>query len=644
MSNRLAQEDSPYLQQHKENPVDWWPWCDEAFVKAKKEHKAIFISIGYSSCHWCHVMEHEVFENEAIAKYLNEHFVSIKVDKEERPDIDKHYQEVHMLLNRRAGGWPTSIFATPQNKPFYAATYIPPLPKDKMMGFMELIEIIAPKVAEHDEKLFQNADEIETYLKPDKRPTQAQALQLNMIETFVKQASHNYESSYGGFSSAPKFPHVSTLSALLNIALIEKEPKALEMVQHTLEQMQLGGVYDLVEGGFCRYATDDRWLIPHFEKMGYDNGLLIELYTKAALHLQDDTFLTTAKESADFMLKKMSEDGLFYSASDADTEGEEGKYFVYSFEEVVTALQERGYDDKAIERVTKELSITPQGNFEGNNIIQLTQQQRPQSFDDTIKILAELRQNRSYPFIDKKVQVSWSAMILSGLLTLGDVEQKYLDQALIHLDTLLKSMFIEGQLYHSTLIHKQPKVPAFLEDYAYLGRTLIKAYERTFSAHYLLLAQQFATTALSNFYEEGRWYFSKGEFVTEADIKDSSYPGSVGVMVDLLLSLGVLVDEKYRHFAFKSLEYYSVKLSKTPIYFPYMLDQAHRYMREERLIKSTAEQLLQNRAALARVSYPYITRYSTQESSDFMICGLNSCFANTSDAQKIDTLIQDSIL
>ncbi len=641
MSNRLTKEDSPYLQQHKDNPVDWYPWCDEAFSKAKKENKGIFISIGYSSCHWCHVMEHEVFENEAIAKYLNEYFVSIKVDKEERPDIDKHYQEVHQLLNRRAGGWPTSIFSTPQNKPFYAATYIPPEPQEKMMGFMQLIEIIAPKIAENDEKLFQNADEIETFLQPDKRPTEAKTLQLSIIDTFMKQAGNNYEESYGGFSVTPKFPHVSTLNALLNIALIDDNRDAEKMVRHTLEKMQLGGMYDLVEGGFCRYSTDDKWLVPHFEKMTYDNGLLIELYTKASLQLDDNRFLITAKESADFMLSTMAEDNLFYSASDADTEGEEGKYFVYNLDEVSKLLSENGYDAKQINEINRVLSITADGNFEGHSIIQLTVDQRPEWFSHVMGLLHTIRQNRLYPFIDKKVQVSWNAMMIASLFTLADIDKSYLTKATAHLDTLLETMFIDGKLYHSTLIYKEPKVEAFLEDYAYLGRALTKAYESTFNEHYLLIAQQLANTALTNFYEEGRWYFSKGEFVTEADIGDSSYPGSVGVVADLLLTLGSLIDPKYRHFAFKTLEYYSVKLSKTPIYFPYFLDQAHRYIKEDRIVKGKKEKLAEGSAQLAAVSYPFTKRYATNESEDFLICGLNSCFANTDDVNKINALIKD---
>jgi uncharacterized protein YyaL (SSP411 family) len=642
MANLLYKEDSPYLQQHKENPVDWYPWCDEAFDKAKKENRAIFISIGYSSCHWCHVMEHEVFENEEIAAYLNAHFVCIKVDKEERPDIDKHYQEVHMLLNRRAGGWPTSIFCTPENKPFYAGTYIPPKPQGQMMGFQELTEIIGTKVAERDPKLFQNADEIESFLRPADKPTEATQLQLQIADTFVKQADHNYEKAYGGFSVAPKFPHVSTLTALLNIAVINKDDKIKEMVRFTLEQMHLGGMYDLVEGGFCRYSTDQQWLVPHFEKMTYDNGLLIELYTRASLQFDDQRFLVTAKESADFMLETMAEDHLFYSASDADTEGEEGKYFVYEFTDVIALLSENGYKQEQIESIVKTLSITPEGNFEGQNVLRLTVDERPEWFDDVMSLLHSLRQKRVYPFIDKKVQVSWNAMMISALFTLSDIDEHYLDKATLHLDKLLETMFIDGKLFHSALIHKEPKVEAFLEDYAYLGRALLKAYESTFNEHYLILAQQLANTALTNYYEDGRWYFSKGEFVTEADIGDSSYPGSVGLIVDLLLTLGAFVDTKYRRFAFKTLEYYSQKLSKTPIYFPYLMDQTFRYLKEDRIIKGKGELLKANALTLTKTQYPYTKRYASNEADGFMICGLQSCFANTDDATKLDALIQTS--
>ena len=378
MPNRLVLEDSPYLQQHKDNPVDWYPWCDEAFERAKREHRPIFISIGYSSCHWCHVMEQEVFENEEIAAYLNAHFISIKVDREERPDLDKYYQEVHQLLNRRPGGWPTSIFCTPENKPFFAGTYIPPASRDRMIGFAELTGIIVSKVAERDEKLFQNADEIQQYLKPEERPKEATVLKPSIIRTFVMQAAHNYEKIDGGFSQQPKFPHTSTLNALLDIVLLQNDAEAKEILEHTLSTMHRGGIYDLIDGGFCRYSVDSRWLVPHFEKMAYDNGLLCELYARAGRTLGNASYTRTAKEIADFMGANMQEDGLFYSASDADSEGEEGTYFIVGYDTAKTALTEHGFSADDAEAILQILHVTPEGNFEGKNIVWLeAPQERP---------------------------------------------------------------------------------------------------------------------------------------------------------------------------------------------------------------------------------------------------------------------------
>jgi len=378
MQNRLALEDSPYLQQHKNNPVDWYPWCDEAFERARNEQRPIFISIGYSSCHWCHVMEHEVFEDEKIAAYLNAHFICIKVDREERPDLDKYYQEVHQLLNRRPGGWPTSIFCTPDNKPFFAGTYIPPTTRDRMLGFTELTEIIATKVAEKDEKLFQNADEIQQYLVPETRPKEATLLKPSIIQIFVKQAEHNYESASGGFAQQPKFPHASTLGALLDIVLLQNDADARRMVTQTLSTMHRGGMYDLVDGGFCRYSVDSEWLVPHFEKMAYDNGLLCELYARAGRMLGDETYTRTAMEIADFMASKMQEDGLFYSASDADSEGKEGTYFIVEYDAAKVAIEEHGFGAEDTEIILQTLHISPEGNFEGKNILWLdTPDQRP---------------------------------------------------------------------------------------------------------------------------------------------------------------------------------------------------------------------------------------------------------------------------
>ncbi|MEA2112214.1 MAG: thioredoxin domain-containing protein [Campylobacterota bacterium] len=634
MANLLQYEDSPYLQQHKDNPLDWYPWGDEAFQKAEREDKPIFISIGYSSCHWCHVMEHEVFENEEVAAFMNEHFVSIKVDREERPDIDKYYQEVHMLLNRRPGGWPTSIFSTPQNKPIFAATYLPVESKNQSMGFSELTRIISEKISENDPKLYENADEIEGFLKHHTHPKEATHLKFEISNTFIKQCSDNFEKSFGGFSVEPKFPHTSTLNSLMNLFLLTGNDDAKDMAVKTLTSMQRGGIYDIIDGGFCRYSVDREWLVPHFEKMTYDNGLLCELYVKAFHSFGNETLKRTAIEIAEFMLEFMSENAQFYSASDADTEGEEGKYFIYNYDETLKLLTQNGFTQKESETILIKLNISPNGNFEGSSIARVEDNSRPVWFSKVQKLLKERRTKRIYPFIDKKVQTSWNAMMIKALFALSSIDASYKEIAVKHLNALLEIMLIDNRLYHSTLIHKTPKIEAFLEDYAYLGVTLIAAYENTYDEHYLIKAQKMANAALERYYDKGMWYFSRDEFETKADISDSSYPGSVGVIVDLLLSLGSLLDEKYRHFAFKTLEYYSYDLARKPINSPYLFNQMIRYIKEDRIIKSNLH--------VGFLHYPYALKKFDPQSDGYMICGLQSCFATTSNISEIDTLIYNS--
>lgn len=643
MPNRLEKEDSPYLQQHKNNPVDWYPWGDEAFLKAKNENKAIFISIGYSSCHWCHVMEEKVFENIECADILNEHFVCIKVDREERPDIDKHYQEVHQLLNRRAGGWPTSIFCTPQNKPFFAGTYIPPDTKEgsvQGMGFKDLTRLIAEKIGENDPKLFENADEIEKFLKHKEHPKEATVLKEDIVKNFMLQVKNNYDTKDGGFSSAPKFPHASTLTALLTIDRLYDDKSAKAMVTHTLESMKKGGMYDLVDGGFCRYSVDGMWKVPHFEKMLYDNALLCGVYTQAYLTYKEESFLETAKEIADFWYNFMSEDDLFYSASDADSEGEEGTYFVYSYSEINRALVENGYED--VKAMLSEMDVTLGGNFEGKNIIRLENGVKPAWFEDVKMLLQTLRKKREYPFIDKKVQTSWSAMMIKSLFELGAIDDKYTQRAIKSLEALLGVMYKDAKLYHTTLIHKTPKIEAFLEDYAFLTQALITAYKFTQNELYLIDAQRFANKALEEFYNKGEWNFSNGEFVTKAETTDNTYTSSVSIMVDILLSLSTLLeDEKYAHFAFKTMEYNSYELGRKPIYFPYMLTQMLRYLKGDRVLKSNEESFKINSYELASLEYPFILFKLTVD-ENFMLCGEKSCFASTEDAGKLNQLIKNS--
>jgi len=637
MPNRLALEDSPYLQQHKDNPFDWYGWCDEAFERARREHKAIFISIGYSSCHWCHVMEHDVFENDDIATFVNEHFICIKVDREERPDIDKHFQELHLLLNRRSGGWPLSIFCTPENKPFYAATYIPPHNRDQMMGFSELTAIIANKVAANDEKLFQNADEITGFMKPKESPTQATQLNEKIMLQFEKQAEHNFDQTHGGFSKAPKFPHTSTLKTLMTQESLESDQERQNIIIHTLNSMAHGGMYDLIDGGFCRYSTEESWLIPHFEKMTYDNALLCELYADASVRFNNPLYLRCATETADFMIKLMMEDNLFYSASDADTQGEEGKYFVYTYDEVLQALKNSGVHP--IDEALSLLLLSPDGNFEGHCIITLQTLERPKWFERFVLECQKIRSFRIYPFIDRKINTAWNAMMIKALFVLGKNDSRYHAQAIASLGTLLSTMVIDSKLYHTTLIHKTPKIEAFLEDYAYLATTLIQAYQCTFEETYLIQAQRLTNKALELFYQKGTWYFSRGAFPTICELDDGSYPSAVAMIVDALLSLGTLIDGKYRHFAFKSLEYSSIKLMKSPIYYPKLTEQTIRYLKGDRIVKAPKALLKQ----LKSLAYPFVLLKNDESVEGYLICGENSCFASTKDSSILDKLIESTL-
>lgn len=642
MPNRLANEDSPYLQQHKENTIDWYPWCDEAFKRARTEQRPIFISVGYSTCHWCHAMERDVFANEEIASVLNEHFICIKVDREERPDIDKYYQKVHFLLNRKPSGWPTSVFCTPENRPVFAGTYITPNSRGEKIGFLDLSRLLASKVAQHDERLYESAEKIQAFLdKPAALSVEVKQLNATIIQRFINQAVRIFEPKTGGFSNDLKFPQIYTLNALLDCVLLQNNTDAEMMLSKTLSHMHRGGMYDLVDGGFCRYSTDVQWLVPRFEKMTFDNGLHCELYARAGRMLHDESYLQTAKEVADFMLLKMQKDGLFFSASDAESEGKQGLYFTFEHNEVATALREHGFNEEEVKSTLATLHITVDGNFYGRNIIWLeSPSERPVWFNTVKEILSSLRSTRTYPFIDKKVQTSWNAMMIRGLFELGKTEHYYTQKALESLQAVINFLMPQGELYHVALLHGSAKIGAFLEDYAYLGTACIKAYEVTLDTQWLTQAQALADSALQSFFDNGRWNISGGDFPKEEEPEDGLYPSSIGVMVDLLLSLGILQNSRYRELAFTTLQYYSVKLAKAPISVPHLFNQLVRYLFEDMVVKSNAEKLDMAIPVLNHVKYPYVHVKVTHD-KNYMLCGTNSCFAQLKTPMEIADTIRE---
>jgi len=554
--NRLMGEDSPYLLQHAYNPVDWYPWGEEAFEKAVSENKPIFLSIGYSACHWCHVMEREVFENESLAKTLNEYFVSIKVDKEERPDIDKHFQHIHYIITRRSGGWPTSIFLTPNKKPFFAATYIPPIAKHGMMGFGDTIRMLFEKLRDEPQEVYKIAGDIQrTAVASEQRISTT--LDFKLLPILKDAAQKSFDKDDGGILGEPKFPH----AALLCLMLESEDKELVDEALHTLRCMAKGGMYDIVDGGFCRYSVDSFWLVPHFEKMTYDNGLLIEVYAKAYGVSGDMFFLRIAKECAEFMYEKMSEKNLFYSASDADSEGEEGKYFVYGWNEALEALQNAKIH-KA-ESTLRTLGFGKLGNFEGKNIARNERFEETTDIQKAIKALKELREKRVYPFIDTKIICSWNSMVISGLFELSKFDAYYLQKAKNSLEALVSKLKKNGVLQHCAVVSGEPKIDAFLEDYAFLARAQLSAFFADGDTKHEVDAKNTLQAALDRFYKNGGWMLSVGEFETKAEASDSSYSSPIGVICEVLAHFG----DEFEKQIHATLSYYASEIKAYPLYY-----------------------------------------------------------------------------
>ncbi len=555
-TNRLINEDSPYLVQHAHNPVDWYPWGDEAFANARDEKKPIFLSIGYSACHWCHVMEREVFEDEALAALLNKLFVSIKVDREERPDIDKHFQHIHYIITRRSGGWPTSIFLTPDKKPFFAATYLPPRPKHGLNGFGEIITMLYDKLQNEPHEVYGSASRIEQISKSNQQ-RMPKPIDFQLLPILKTAVTKSFDIEDGGILGEPKFPH----AALLMLLLDSKDKELVDTALHTLRCMAKGGMYDIIDGGFCRYSVDSFWIVPHFEKMAYDNGLLIEAYSMAYGVSSEPFFLEIAKECVDFMIDKMSVDGLFYSASDADSQEEEGKYFVYSYAEALEALQSGGVDNA--KDILKILGFSRIGNFEGKNIPRNEEFIKNNDVEKAISILKNIRKERVYPFIDTKVICSWNAMVIAGMFELAKYENNYGDKAIKSLEALTTKLFKNGTLYHCSLADREPKVEAFFEDYSFLAKAYLSAYGFTKQSSYLEMAKYLCDTAIKKFLIGGTWMMSVGEFETDADPSDSSYSSAVGIMCEALSCFG----DEYKGIVSDTLLRYADEIKTYPLYY-----------------------------------------------------------------------------
>jgi uncharacterized protein YyaL (SSP411 family) len=578
MPNLLANETSPYLLQHKDNPVDWMPWGPAAIDKARRENKPIFLSIGYAACHWCHVMEHESFEDEEIARYLNAHFVSIKVDREERPDLDQIYMNAVQIMTGR-GGWPMSVFLTPALKPFYGGTYWPPTARMGMPGFQQVLQAVVDAWQNRREAALKQADELTGYLQSieegeadeaplhptsgsPRRAERPAALSkedaTGLLENAQRSLQRAFDPRNGGFGSAPKFPHSMDLQLLLRLWKRRPREELLHAVTLTLDKMAAGGIYDHLAGGFARYSVDERWLVPHFEKMLYDNALLTSAYLDAYLATREERFARVVRETCNYILKYMTDpEGGFHSTEDADSEGEEGKFYVWTPAEVKQVL-----GAEAAERFCYVYDVSDAGNFEhGKSILNLpktieqcaalrswnAEELKKELADSRAKLLAA-RDKRVRPGKDDKILVSWNALMIDALARAGVILEQphYVALAENAATFILESISRkDGRLLH-TWRHGVAKGDAFLDDYAYFTSALVTLYQTTFDERWIDEAVRLADIMLRHFEDRqrGGFYFTADDheqlIARNKDLHDASVPSGNAMAATALLRLGKL--------------------------------------------------------------------------------------------------------
>ena len=567
MPNRLQYETSPYLQQHARNPVNWYPWGDEAFRRAREEDKPVFLSIGYSTCHWCHVMARESFEDTRIAELLNRYFVSIKVDREERPDVDSIYMAVCQAFTG-SGGWPTSIFMTPDQKPFFAGTYFPRHSRGQMIGFEALLQAIHDMWVSDRAALTQRAEVIVEYLKQSE--TASNEPSENLIESAIAMFSRAYDPVYGGFGRAPKFPTPHNLLFLLACYERRGDAECLKIARHTLEQMYRGGLFDHVGFGFCRYSTDEKFLVPHFEKMLYDNALMILAYVKVFSVTREPLYLEIAKRTAAYVLREMtSSEGGFYSAQDADSDGEEGKYYLLTPEEILRLL---GQEDG--EAFCAHFDITPAGNFNGRSIPNLlSSDPHDHAFDAHLESVRQYRRERCALHLDDKILTAWNGLMIAALCKLyqasGNI--RYLDAAK-KADGFIRESFSDGDTLYVSFRKGKRGVQGFLDDYAAYTFAQLALYNATLETEYLERAKRMCETVEKRFKDEahGGYYLctTDGEslILRPKETYDGAMPSGNSLMACNLVRLSQLTDDAHVvHAAERQLAFMASTAAENPI-------------------------------------------------------------------------------
>ena len=587
-TNALAGETSPYLLQHAHNPVQWYPWGEEAFRRAREEGKPILLSIGYSACHWCHVMERESFEDREIAKLMNQSFINIKVDREERPDLDSIYMTFVQMATGR-GGWPMTVFLTPDQRPFYGGTYFPPQDRPGIPGFPRVLASVARAYRENKLAIHEDAVRITQELENvDAFPSSESALTTQILDAAAASLTANYDSKNGGFGGAPKFPPSMTLSFLLRSFLRTNQTSYLKITEHTLASMALGGIYDQLGGGFHRYSVDARWQVPHFEKMLYDNALLSHAYLEAYLLTKKAFFSRIVQETLDYVVREMtSPAGGFYSSQDADSENREGRFFVWTPGEIEEVLGRSDAD-----RVCQYYGVKPEGQVEGKSVLSVSHNMDAAAIKACLderaggeipwrerKLLFEARNARVKPARDEKVLTAWNALMLKSFAEAanGLDREDYRNAALKNGEFILNNLLHEKQLMRS-FRNGAAKYKAYLEDYACLIDALLSLYEATFDARWISAAESLASTMVEKFWDEnaGCFYFTASDnevlIRRPREFYDNVTPSGNSAAAFALLRLQRLTSNPdWSSYAIDALKKMALLMSRHPSAFCHML-------------------------------------------------------------------------
>ena len=654
-SNRLRHETSPYLLQHAQNPVDWYPWGEEAFERAKKEDKPVFLSIGYSTCHWCHVMAHESFEDEEIAELLNRYYVCIKVDKEERPDIDSIYMSVCQAFTG-SGGWPTSIFMTAEQMPFFAGTYYPKRSRGGMIGMRELLTILHDKWENDREELLERADVVMLHLAKE-RHKEAKS-DSRLADKAVRMYLRTFDRRNGGFGGAPKFPAPHNLLFLLSCYEKCHDESCLNMAEHTLMQLYRGGIFDHIGGGFSRYSTDEYFLVPHFEKMLYDNALLILAYCRAHTLTKDrrraELYLDIAKRTADYVLREMtSDEGGFYSAQDADSEGEEGKYYVFAPDEIVDII---GKADA--EKLCAHYDITPEGNFEGKNIPNLLGSDPfDKPCEECLVQLREYRAKRHSLHTDKKILTLWNSLMIAAMcgLYMESGEQKYLEAAK-KAQCFIEHRLMDGDELFVSFAEGKRGAGGFLDDYAAYCFAQLWMYRAVMDDKYLETACRLCRKAEEDFgdKEKGGYYFSGANnerlILRPKETYDGAIPSGNSLMAWNLVKLWHITGgTEYRDAAEKQLDFMAGDAAEYPIGYSMFLSALVEFsdpgMKVAAVLtgKEDKQQLLRIFPAQADIELlsPSEQYFLKDGKTTFYICAEHRCYPPANDPEDVLKEIQN---